>query len=102
MIKIDIEPQYNESLFSRRWEIGSCYGPKKMYDDEKKIYVDQYESNSTYIDMCCIGPGTNTLRCVNSIGPYGWGRSSIEIQGQRYCDDFVGNKGLRRVVAEGK
>ena len=103
MIKVQIQYQNEDKdiYFSRSWEIDSCYGPKKIYDNQTEKIIDQYENNRTYIDFCCIGPGTHILQCINSIGPYGWGKSFIEIHGQRYCDDFVGNKGLRRIVIEG-
>ena len=56
----------------------------------------------TYMDTCCLNPGVYTLICENMIGPYGWGNSFIEIAGERYCDDFVGYKALRKVVVTGK
>ena len=100
-IKFHVANHSNENFFSRNWEIGSCYGPKRIYDEQTKSFSDQYEANKTYIDNCCLTPGVYTLRCMNLEGPYGWGKSFLEIQGQRYCDDFVGSKGLRRIDIKG-
>ena len=49
-------------------------------------------------ERCCITPGYHILTCHNEKGPFGWGKSSIEIQGQRYCDDFVGFEAMRKVL----
>ena len=101
MIKLRIGGQKNDKYLYPSWKIGDCYGPKQVFDNQTEITSDQYEANNTFIDMCCLGPGTYTLRCINSMGPYGWGESYIEAQGQRYCDDFVGLKGLRKISIEG-
>ena len=100
-IIVQIGDGNNETFFARKWKMGSCYGPKKFYDADNKLSHVQYEANKTYIDRCCLKPGTYTLMCTNEIGPFGWGNSFIEILGQRYCDDFVGYKGLRRVQITG-
>ena len=82
-----------EEFFNPEWKIGSCYGPQR---------IAKYKAKSIYFDRCCLRPGIYTLVCKNDKGPYGWGNSSLEILGQRYCDDFVGYKGLRRVAIAGK
>lgn len=84
---------HNEQQFSLSWKMGSCYGPQ---NNIKYTY-----SNSTYLDRCCLSPGVYSLVCRNDIEPFGWGNSFIEILGQRYCDDFVGYKGLRKVIVSG-
>ena len=101
MIKVQIENQLNDSLYSPSWDIGPCYGPKEINDDKSKTVFKQYRANNAYIDMCCLSPGSYTLRCMNDKTPFGWGKGFVEIRGQRYCDDFVGYRGLRRVVVEG-
>ena len=90
-VKIGNQPNNND--FSLKWKIGSCYGPKNIVE---------YHANSTYFGRCCLRPGLYTLVCKNDIAPYGWGNSFIEILGHRYCDDFVGYKGFRRIVVNGK
>ena len=102
MIVVGVGNQNNEGLFSLSWKIGSCTGPKKIFDETNSTSSNKYESNRVYIDMCCLSPETYTLQCSNTNKPYGWGKSFIEIEGQRYCDDFVGYKGLRKVLVEGK
>ena len=80
--------------FSLNWKMDdSCYGPKDSV---------VYSANNTYVDRCCLSPGIYTLICRNHAGPFGWGSSFLEILGQRYCDDFVGFKGLRSIIVSGK
>ena len=88
-IRLEVVDQHGHDLFSRKWKLGSCYGP---------IGLLQYKDKQKYWDRCCLTPGVYTLICSNDRGPYGWGNSFIEILGQRYCDDFVGFKGFRRVI----
>ena len=94
-VKIHINYKQNDTLFSRKWHMGSCFGPRGLYT---------YESftRGTYLDRCCLKPGIYTLVCKNSKSSYGWGSSYIEIQGQRYCDDFVGSKAMRRIFLLGE
>ena len=92
MMKIHIGDQCNRNKFSRKWQMGSCYGPM----DSVKL-----KSNGTYLSRCCLEPGVYTLICKNDVGPYGWGNSFLEIFGQKYCDDFVGYKGMREVIVAG-
>ena len=92
-IKIRVEKENEEMLnISRRWELGSCSGS------------NNYERNFTYVkhERCCLIEGQHTLTCYNEKGPFGWGRSSIEIQGNKYCDDFIGFKIRRSIVIHSK
>ena len=93
-IKLTIQKHNNKALnVSHQWQLGSCANGSPSY-----------EMNSTYTkyERCCLTPGYHTLTCHNEKGPFGWGKSFIEIQGQRYCDDFVGFKAMRRVnISEG-
>ena len=72
--------------------------------------VNEYFDNSKYIERCCLQPGSYTLVCENNVlirrndrevEYVGWYGSFIEIQGQKYCDDFVGHKAMRRVEVRG-
>lgn len=84
----------SDHQFSLNWKLDdSCYGPKDSV---------VYEANSMYLDRCCLIPGIYTLTCRNDVEPFGWAGSFIEILGQRYCDDFVGFKGLRKIIVSGK
>ena len=80
--------------------MGSCTGPSTQL--KLKNSIQNYTSNTIYVERCCLAPGLHTLTCYNEKGPYGWGNGSIEILGQRYCDDFVGFKAMRRVPILGK
>ena len=74
------------------WKLDTC--------SSKEMYL--LSKNSTHVYRCCLKPGLYTLECSNPEGPYGWGSSSISIHGQKYCDDFVGYKALRRIEIFGK
>ena len=77
-----------------KWELGTCKSPEETFtleDAELDAYVDQ----------CCLKPGRYVLTCQNDKGPFGWGNASIEIQGQKYCNDFIGGKARRIVMITG-
>ena len=92
-VKIQVDSKQNKTLFSRSWKMGSCTGPTGR---------TKYTSIGTYIDRCCLPPGSYTLACKNDKGPFGWGNSFIEIQGMRYCNNFFGSETFRRVLIKGK
>ena len=50
---------------------------------------------------CCLAPGNHTLTCYNTRKPHGWKQGFIVINGERYCDDFIGYKAMRRVIVNG-
>ena len=79
-------------LFSRQWTLGSCYGPRPRFT---------YLPNETHFDRCCLPEGKYTLICINKQSKYGWGNVTFEIDGKRYCDDFVGFKAMRTVSLKG-
>ena len=96
--RTEIGAHEDENLyFKRKWKMGSCRGPSKEYTRNAN-----YTSNTTYVERCCLAPGMHILTCLNEIGPYGWGNGYIEILGQRYCDDFVGFRAMRKVSLLGK
>ena len=105
-VKLQVENQQNASLFSRKWKLGSCYGPRDTVTVSKNWIsvkeVEYWNSEVAYLDRCCLRPGIHILTCVNDKSSFGWGDSFIEIQGQRYCDDFVGAKVFRRVFISGR
>ena len=92
-VKLQIEPQKNKTLFTRTWEMGSCFSTMSKF---------QFRDVGTYLSRCCLPPGPYILTCKNEKGPFGWGNSFLEIQGMRYCDDFFGSKTFRQVLIEGK
>ena len=87
----------NQDSFDRKWKLGSCDGPKSF----PSLWPIPKEADLIYFEKCCLATGIYTLICNNDLGPFGWGNSFIEILGERYCDDFVGYKALRRVVISG-
>lgn len=54
-----------------------------------------------YVDQCCLTPGRYVLTCQNYKGPFGWSNASVEIQGQKYCNNFIGRKARRIVMITG-
>ena len=93
-IKISVGPNENDALhFSRQWKLDSCYGPKPGLD---------YVRNEINYDRCCLPPGRYTLICINQKSAYGWGNAFLEIDGKRYCDDFVGFKAMRTISVLGE
>ena len=79
--------------FSRQWTLESCYGPKPKFN---------YTTPGIHFDRCCLPPGQYTLTCINEQSTYGWGNVKFEIDGKRYCDDFIGFKAMRTVSVQGK
>ena len=74
------------------WTLGSCSG----------TYGYQREREKQYIERCCLKPGEYTLSCQNANSKNsGWNGGSIEIQGQKYCDDFIGRRVMRQVEIKG-
>ena len=57
--------------------------------------------NETHYFRCCLQPGQHTLTCINKKSEFGWGNVTFEIDGKRYCDDFVGFKAMRSILFEG-
>ena len=79
--------------FSRQWKMETCYGPKHGIN---------YLSNSIFGDRCCLSPGQYTLTCINKKSKLGWGDAVLEIDGNKYCDDFVGFEANRTISVHGK
>ena len=74
-----------------QWLLGTCNSIGKEYKNFKK-----------YIDRCCLKPGQYTLTCINTKNPYGWGDGYVEIQGHRYCDDFMSYRLLQKITIRSK
>ena len=73
------------------WRLGSCNSIGIKYGDHEK-----------YIQRCCLEPDEYTLTCINKIKPFGWGDGYIEIQGHRYCDDFMSYRLMQKVTIRSK
>ena len=72
------------------WTFGSC--------SSAQTYANQQE----YTESCCLNSGEHTLTCKDSFGD-GWHGGFIEIDGTKYCDDFVtGYNTTRQITIEGK
>ena len=72
------------------WHLGPCNSIGIVYEDHKE-----------HIQSCCLEPGYQTLTCINLRKPYGWDDGYIEIQGHRYCNDFMSYKIMQRITIKG-
>ena len=59
------------------WNLGSCQGN------------GGYGNYAEYIEQCCLPTGSYTLQCKDSANN-GWHGGYIEVDGQKYCDNFLG------------
>ena len=72
------------------WHLGSCNSLGVVYGNHQ-----------TYIQKCCLKPGQQTLTCINKRKSYGWDDGYIEIQGHRYCNDFMSYRIMQRITIKG-
>ena len=72
------------------WKLGPCFKSREHTND--KVYNQK---------GCCIEPGNYTLTCYNTQSPDGWKKGKITINGNDYCDDFIGYKAMRRITIMG-
>ena len=86
---MDIKITTNNNANMIRWTIGNCTNP------------GSYDEFTIYVQRCCLTPGQYTLTCQNTEYPDGWYGGYIEIQGHRYCDDFMAYKAMRRIIVKG-
>ena len=92
VIKLTVKATQEKMLnVSHQWQLGTCVTQSASY-----VLNHTYEK----YERCCLLPGVHALSCQNEKGPFGWGKSSIEIQGQLFCDDFVGYKAMRHVLIQ--
>ena len=73
------------------WRLGIC-----------EQVVSEYIPYKKYIQRCCLKPQQHILTCINKKVPRGWGDGYIEIQGHRYCDDFMAYKLMQKVTIRSK
>ena len=104
-IKITIHDRlvYYNVQRSMTWIFGKCRGRGRYYE----IYYGSVnrllrlnDLMHTYVERCCNLPGQYLLRCGIKTSwekDQGWAENFIEIQGQRYCHDFIGYSAVRRI-----
>ena len=96
-LKVGQNNENGTNYFSPEWTLGSCYGPHVQCGHMSTCY-ERYPIQS---ELCCLSPGRHTLTCINRKSQFGWGNFTFEIDGKRYCDDFVGFKAMRTILVEG-
>ena len=62
---------------------------------------EQYGIPNLYTQRCCLKPGQYTLTCVNRRNPVGWGEGYLDIQGHRYCNDFMSYRIMQKITIKG-
>ena len=87
---------------SMTWIFGKCRGHGRYYETvgTAKRVLRFNELMHTYLERCCNLPGQHLLRCGIETGwekDQGWAENFIEIQGQRYCHDFIGYSAIRPI-----
>ena len=85
-----------------KWALGKCRGRSHYYKTMGLLHtiVRHNDLMHTNIERCCNVPGQHMLKCEikrSREKDQGWAENFIEIQGHRYCHDFVGYSGLRRI-----
>ena len=89
-----IRPERTDSqYFLPQWKLESCSGPPPEWNNA---------GNSTIYDRCCLRPGRYTLTCINEKSMYGWKDTWLEIDGKKYCDDFIGFRAMRPIFVNSK
>ena len=73
------------------WQLGTC----------NSHGIEQISGNTKFIHRCCLRPGKYTLTCIRKNGPYGWNEGFVEIQGHRYCNDFLSYKLMQEIRIKG-
>ena len=84
--------QHN-GLFLPGWKLGSC-SSSELDSLEKKTY---YKYSGAITERCCLEPGMHILKCYSSPPAHGWRDTYLRIDGQRYCDDFVGYESYQKI-----
>ena len=87
---------------SMNWEFGKCRGRGRYYETvgSANSLLRRNDLMHTYVERCCNLPGQHLLRCRIETSwerDQGWAENFIEIQGQRYCHDFIGYSAVRRI-----
>jgi len=70
--------------FGYAYEMSWSISPSKEVCKSTKTYG----SHSAYNETCCLKPGAYTLECFDE-GADGWHNAYLEIDGNKYCSNFV-------------
>ena len=87
------------------WELGPCVSgsPVKKYRKTMHGHNAQETEKGRFTERCCLQPGLHRLKCYNNDAhALGWKNAHIEIEGHRYCDDFITNVAMRAINILGK
>ena len=78
-------------VVERKWNFGSCHSSEGY-----TRYASQYT------ERCCLAEGQEyVLACQTSL-PGGWKDGFVEVQGHKYCDDFITSKAMYKIEILGK
>ena len=91
------------------WNIGACSkaisGNTEPGPNNEGYIINVANRPYDYtIQRCCLSPKTYDLTCRDTFEKEmdGWNGGAIEIQGHKYCDDFVEKSVKRKVAIQGK
>ena len=73
----------------------NTYARENSYHLGNCVSKQKYENMQDYNEECCLAPGDYDLYCKCSRGD-GWHGGYIEIDGKKYCDDFM--DGFAKIV----
>ena len=82
-----VQTQYDGR--SVEWKLGNCLS--------SRVY-DNYRS---YVQRCCLLPGSHTLTCINRDKSEGWKGGNVQYQKISYCNDFFAFKTFRNIQLKG-
>ena len=76
------------------WKLGSC-------TNDKGYSITYRDSTIINVVRCCLQPGEYILTC-QAANARTWLTGYVLINGRKYCHDFIGLKGFRRLQINGK
>ena len=105
-VKVTIHDRFYNAQRSMSWTFGKCRGRGRYFEivGPLKNMIRYSDLTHTYFERCCNLPGLHLLRCeIESSweNDQGWAENFIEIQGHRYCHDFIGYSAIRRINLTG-
>ena len=116
IVCIDVRIRKQNALYrSIKWELGGCVptadfrstkiGPTYFNSFVTSIPTFRrninYHKKNSLIERCCLEELENDLSCevLDVFARHeGWGDGHIEIQGNPYCNDFIGYRSMRKVL----
>ena len=84
---VDVYYLFEDNMVS--WKLGSC-------TNDKGYWLSSKDNAIINIVRCCLQPGEYILTC-QAANAKTWLTGYVLINGRKYCHDFIGLKGFRRL-----